>query len=91
MMTATSLRAAIEMNRIQVSTDFRPEFPQISIPTLVIHGDRDASAPLELTGRPAAAMIPGAHLLVYEGAPHGLYFTHPEQLNRDLSHFAHAC
>jgi non-heme chloroperoxidase len=88
MMTGTSLRAAIEMNRVQVSTDFRGELARIDIPTLVIHGDRDASAPLDVTGRPAAAMIPGARLLVYEGAPHGLYFTHRERLNRDLAQFA---
>lgn len=54
----------------------------------VIHGDRDASAPLELAGRRTAALIPGARLDVYEGAPHGLYFTHKERPNRDLASFA---
>lgn len=87
MMLQTSLQAAIALNRIQVSTDFRPELAWIDRPTLVIHGDRDASAPLELTGRPTAALIPGAELIVYEGAPHGLYFTHQERLNRDIAAF----
>jgi len=88
MMTGTSLQAAVELNRIQTTTDFRGELSQISIPTLLIHGDRDASFPLDLTSRPAAALIPGARLIIYEGAPHGLYFTHKERLNRDLAQFA---
>jgi non-heme chloroperoxidase len=33
-------------------------------PSLVVHGDRDTSAPLELTGRPTAALIEGALLSV---------------------------
>ena len=88
MMTQTSLHAAVELNRIQTSTDFRAELSSLRIPTLLIHGDRDASFPLELTSGRAAALIPGARLLVYEGGPHGLYFTHKERLNRDLAQFA---
>ncbi|WP_207482329.1 alpha/beta fold hydrolase [Arenibaculum pallidiluteum] len=87
MMTQTSLQAAGELNRIQVSTDFRSELARLDVPVLILHGDRDASAPIEITGRPAAALIPGARLMVYEGAPHGLYFTHKERLNQDLTHF----
>jgi pimeloyl-ACP methyl ester carboxylesterase len=87
MMMQTSLRAAGELNRVQVTTDFRPELGQIDVPVLIVHGDRDASAPIELTARPAAALIPGARLVVYEGGPHGLYFTHQRELNQDLVHF----
>ena len=55
---------------------------------LILHGDKDFSAPLEITGRPAAAMIASARLIVYEDAPHGLYFTHRKRLNRDILAFA---
>lgn len=88
MMTETSLQAAIKLNRIQTSTDFRPELSQIRIPTLFIHGDRDASAPLEMTSKPAAALVPGSRLLIYEGGPHGVYFTHKEHLTGDIARFA---
>lgn len=87
-MLQTSLLATVELTRIQMTTDFRDELARIDTPTLVIHGDRDASAPLELTGRPAAELIPGARLIVYEGAPHGLYFTHRRRLNADIAEFA---
>ena len=83
-----SLIAALGCNHAFCETDFRTELPKISVPTLVIHGDKDASTPLELTGRKTANLIPGAELKVYEGAPHGLMFTHLERLNRDLIAFA---
>jgi pimeloyl-ACP methyl ester carboxylesterase len=88
LMLTTSLKAAVECNRSSTSTDFRAELPKIRLPALVIHGDIDASAPLALTGRQTAALIPGAELKVYEGAPHGLFVTHKERLTADLLAFA---
>jgi len=86
-MTQASLLATVELARIQLGTDFRAELSRIAKPVLVIHGDADASAPIELTGRPTAAAIPGARLVVYEGAPHGLYFTHRKRLVEDIAAF----
>lgn len=63
---------AIACNKALTTTDFRQDLAKISVPTLVIHGDRDVSAPLELTGKPTAELIPGCQLKVYRGAPHGL-------------------
>lgn len=87
MMLQTSHQAMLELARVQTVTDFRAELAQIAVPSLILHGERDASAPLEMTGRPTAALIPGASLRVYEGAGHGLYFTHAEKLNQDLLAF----
>jgi pimeloyl-ACP methyl ester carboxylesterase len=70
-----------------VQADFRAEMRGIDVPTLVVHGDRDRSVPLELTGKPSAALIPGSRLLVYPGAPHGLMFTHMDGLHADLVAF----
>ncbi len=83
----TSLKAAIECNRSITETDFRADLPKIGIPALIIQGDKDVSAPLERTGRKAAALIPGCVLKVYEGAPHGLMLTHIDELNADLLAF----
>ena len=87
-MTQTSLLAATRISEIQMRTDLRPELAGIDIPTLIVQGDRDVSAPIEITGRPAAALIPGARLEIYQGAPHGLYFTHQDRLNADIARFA---
>jgi len=58
LMLTTTFRVAIEPNRAIVTTDFRPELPKISVPMLVVHGGKDVSAPIDLTGRPTTALIP---------------------------------
>jgi non-heme chloroperoxidase len=87
LMLQTSMKALVDCNRAMVETDFRAELPRISLPTLVIHGDRDVSAPVDATGRRTAELIPGAVFKLYEGAPHGLFVTHMERLNADLLAF----
>jgi len=87
MMNLTSHQAMLTMSHVQTTTDFRPELARIKTPMLLIHGDCDASVPVELTSRPAASLIPGARLEVYKGGPHGLYFTHKTRLNQDIIQF----
>ena len=69
------------------STDFRKDVPKINVPTLIIHGDDDKTVPIKATGEQTAKMISGSIYKVYDGAPHGLWFTHKEKLNRDLIDF----
>jgi pimeloyl-ACP methyl ester carboxylesterase len=88
MMLGTSMKALVECNRSATAMDLRQDLKAIRMPTLVIQGDRDASTPLEVSGRRYAALVPGARLIVYEGAPHGLMFTHIERLNADILAFA---
>lgn len=87
LMLTTPLWVAVECNRRMTSTDFRQELPRISVPTLIIQGDKDASAPIALTGKPTAELIPNAQFRIYEGAPHGLFLTHKDRLNADLLGF----
>ncbi len=82
-----SPQVMIACNESMTTTDFRGDLAKVRVPTLVIHGDLDVSAPLDLTGKPTAALIPGCRLEVYEGAPHGLMYTHVERLNRDILAF----
>jgi non-heme chloroperoxidase len=69
-MLQTSLPALLQYSQAAFSTDFRAELRQIGIPTLLIHGDTDASAPIEITSAKTAALIPGAQLKIYQNAPH---------------------
>jgi non-heme chloroperoxidase len=82
-----SLQALVECNRATFETDFRAEMRAITVPTLIVHGDSDAGAPVALTGQKSAQLIPGSRLVVYENAPHGLFLTHRERLNADLLAF----
>ena len=87
MALTTSVPVAIACWNTFARTDSRAAARAVRRPTLVIHGDKDASAPLELTGKPTARLIPGAELRVYEGAPHGLPITHAERFIADLAAF----
>jgi non-heme chloroperoxidase len=87
----TSLPITLACSRAMVQADFRAEMRGVDVPTLIVQGDRDRSVPLELTGKPSAELIPGSRLLVYAGAPHGLMFTHMDQLNADLAAFMREC
>lgn len=81
-----SPKATIEMVRAFLA-DFRPDMGAFTMPTLIIHGDQDQNHPIDITGRKTAQAIPSSQFKVYEGAAHGLFVTHKEQLNRDLLAF----
>ncbi len=79
--------ATIECAKSFSTTDFRDDVVKINVPTLIIHGDADKTVPIEPTGNRSAASIPGASYKIYEGEPHGLWFTAKERLNQDLIEF----
>jgi pimeloyl-ACP methyl ester carboxylesterase len=82
-----SARAAAAVFLTGFTCDLRVEMQAITVPTLIIHGDHDAQAPLDICGRKAARLIPNNTLFVYENAAHGLFVTHAERLNTDLLNF----
>jgi non-heme chloroperoxidase len=87
-MMRTSLRAILDCNRAMLETDFAAELDAIDVPALLVHGDADASIPLEASSALAVGLIPSARLSVYENAPHGLMLSHRERFNEDLVAFA---
>jgi non-heme chloroperoxidase len=68
-------------------TDFRQDLSRIDVPTLVIHGDADRILPIAATGKPLRNAIKEARLVVVEGGPHGITWTHAEQVNTELVNF----
>ena len=50
------------------TTDFRGDLPKVSVPTLVIHGDSDATVPFEGSGRRTHEAIPHSELVVLQDA-----------------------
>jgi pimeloyl-ACP methyl ester carboxylesterase len=79
-----SVPVALACSRVLVEADFREEMRRIDVPTLIVHGDRDRSVPLEAGGLASAELIRDCALKVYPGAPHGLLYTHMEQLHADM-------
>jgi pimeloyl-ACP methyl ester carboxylesterase len=82
------LRVMLTLHQVMTETDFRPELRTITTPTLIVHGDSDTSTRLDRTSRRTQALIPGSRLTVYEGAAHGLPFTHADHLLEDILTFA---
>jgi non-heme chloroperoxidase len=70
------------------ATDMREDLRRVDVPTLVIHGDDDQVVPFAVGGQASAALVEGARLKVYPGAPHGITDTHKDQLSADLLAFA---
>jgi non-heme chloroperoxidase len=80
----SSPQAIIECQRAIAADDHRPLLKSVTIPTLIIQGDKDEVSPLELTGRKLSQAIGGSELRIYEGAPHGIGLTHRDRLTREL-------
>ena len=68
-------------------TDFRKDLPKIDVPTLVIHGDADRIVPVAASGELTAKAVKGARKVVIQGGPHGLTWTHADQVNKELLAF----
>jgi pimeloyl-ACP methyl ester carboxylesterase len=68
-------------------TDFRADLGRITVPTLIVHGDADRIIPLEVAGKRMPELVKGSRLVVVKGGPHGLNWTHAEELNRALLDF----
>ncbi len=68
-------------------TDFRADLARITIPTLVVHGDEDRIVPLAASGKRTHEAVKGSKLVVLKGAPHGLNWTHADELNSALLEF----
>ncbi|HEX9952230.1 MAG TPA: alpha/beta hydrolase [Rubricoccaceae bacterium] len=79
--------ATVECAKAFAGTDFRPDMAAFTVPTLIVHGSADQTVPIEVSGERAAKAIPSAHYEIIDGAPHGLYQTHPEAFNRILLDF----
>jgi non-heme chloroperoxidase len=68
-------------------TDFRKDVARLNVPTLIIHGDADQILPIEATAEPLAKKLKDAKFLRIKGAPHGLLWTHAEEINEALLEF----
>jgi non-heme chloroperoxidase len=71
-------------------TDFTEDLNKFDLPTLIIHGDDDQIVPIGTAALRSSKLVKNAVLKIYAGAPHGLAYTHKDQLNADLLAFIQA-
>lgn len=88
MMLSVALPTVLACHRAFTTADLRDDCRAIACPTLIVQGDKDASAPLAITGGATAELIPGCELHVVEGAPHALPITHAATLLDIVRRFA---
>ena len=69
------------------TTDFRADLAKIDVPALILHGTADRILPIEATGEPFHQALPQADYVVVEGAPHGLLWTHAQEVTDALLAF----
>lgn len=67
-------------------TDFRADCPAFTCPTLIVHGTKDKTVPVEI-GRNAAKLIKNSSLIEYDGGPHGIFASDKDRLIGDLKSF----
>ncbi|MDQ6469112.1 alpha/beta hydrolase [Flavobacterium sp. LHD-80] len=85
--SVASPRATLQCAESLNTTDFRDELHTIKVPTLIIHGTDDKNVPIEISSEKTAKAIENNTFIVYEGAPHGLFYTEKDKLNKDLLEF----
>jgi pimeloyl-ACP methyl ester carboxylesterase len=90
---ASSLNVALAASAIAAvaciptwETDFRGDLTKIDVPLLVIQGDADRILPLPNTGKRLPDLI-DCELVVIEGGPHAIAWTHADQVNDALLQF----
>jgi len=69
------------------TTDFRADLPKIDVPMLVLQGDADRVLPVDKTGRRLPGLLHDVQLVVIEGGPHAIPWTHAGQVNTALLDF----
>ncbi len=79
--------AALASMAAFATTDFRDDLTKVTVPTLVIHGDSDATVPFEGSGERTHRAIAGSELHVVKDAPHGVTVSHPEEWNQAVLEF----
>ena len=69
------------------ATDFRADLPKIDVPVLVVQGDADQVLPLDKTGKRLPGLVNDLQLVVVEGGPHAIAWTHADQVNSAVLEF----
>lgn len=81
------LHPTLAAARAFATTDFRGDLRHFTMPTLVIHGTKDATVPIDATARAVKAALPHARLVEYEGSAHGLLASDKGRLVGDIRDF----
>jgi len=81
------LRPTLGAAQAFATTDFRGDLRHFTMPTLLIHGTKDATVPIDATAREVKKAVPSAQLIEYGGSAHGLFASDKQRLTDDIRAF----
>ena len=67
--------------------DFRKDLKKNTVPTLILHGDADRILPPDASSRRQAKLVKNVKFIELSGGPHGVLWTHADQINAELVSF----
>ena len=82
-----SAQAHLECIKAFSETDFTEDLRQITVPTLLLHGEDDQIVPIADSALLAIKLLQHGTIKTYPGYPHGMATTHAEVINADLLAF----
>jgi pimeloyl-ACP methyl ester carboxylesterase len=79
-MRRTTLRANVrQVNTLRPHmVAMKPQFPTLTMPMEIVHGDADDTVPLAVHSIPLSQQVPGAHLTVLPGVGHMPHHVDPQ-------------
>lgn len=91
----TLRRDSLRANGKQVNTlrdqlvAMQADYPGLTLPIELVHGDRDTSVPLDIHARPLSKILPNATLTVVPGAGHMPHHSDPNLIVDAIDRAAH--
>jgi non-heme chloroperoxidase len=82
-----NLAAAFDCVKAFSETDFTEDLKALQVPILIAQGDDDQIVPIAAAAEKAINLVKDGRLVVYPGAPHGIYGGYQKQLDADILAF----
>ena len=82
-----NLAAAFDCVRAFSETDFTEDLRALQAPIMIAQGDDDQIVPIAAAAQKAINLVKDGRLVVYPGAPHGIYGSYQKQLDADILAF----
>ncbi len=76
-----------ETFKLTVRQDIQHDATKITIPTLLIYGDKDKATPVESVGRRLSSKIAGSHIKVIPSADHFVHQVAANEVAKDIQEF----
>lgn len=82
-----NLAAAYDCVKAFSETDFTEDLKELEVPILIAQGDDDQIVPIDAAAKKAIDLVKDGTLKVYAGAPHGIFGSYQQELDKDILEF----